>query len=209
MNQSCEIEFFFDCSSPWSYLAFHNIQPLAKSMDACIWWRPFMVGGVFNTVNPSVYALRQNEVPVKAAYGRKNLGDWANWSGLEIRFPPSVFPVNSAKAMRACLLLDREGGLPAFARSAYEAYFRDDIDISQDSGMRAVCAMANVDANFVMVAISDQALKEELRANGEELVRRGGFGSPTIFVGGDDMYFGNDSLPLVRASLERLRGRPK
>jgi 2-hydroxychromene-2-carboxylate isomerase len=37
------------------------------------------------------------------------------------------------------------------------------------------------------------------------LVRRGGFGSPTIFVNGDDMYFGNDRLVLVREAILRAR----
>ena len=71
--RTSEIEFFFDCSSPWSYLAFHNIQPLAASLDAHIRWRPFMVGGVFNTVNPTVYASREHSVPVKAAYVKKSM----------------------------------------------------------------------------------------------------------------------------------------
>ena len=60
------IEFFFDCSSPWTYLAFHNIQPLAKELGAEIIWRPILVGGIFNTVNPSVYAQRETPVPLKA-----------------------------------------------------------------------------------------------------------------------------------------------
>lgn len=203
-----EIEFFFDCSSPWTYLAFHNIQPLAASLDAQIRWRPFMVGGVFNTVNPTVYASRQHVVPAKAAYAKKSLRDWARWSGVEItRFPPSVFPVNSVKVMRACLVLDRDGRLPAFARAAFEAYFRDDIDISRDDGVRTVCAAAGVDADALLAAIADPAVKDELRANTDELIARGGYGSPTVFVGGDDMYFGNDHLPLVKAALLRLRAR--
>jgi 2-hydroxychromene-2-carboxylate isomerase len=40
-----------------------------------------------------------------------------------------------------------------------------------------------------------------LRANTDELVARGGFGSPTIFVNGTDMYFGNDRLVLVDRAL--------
>ena len=38
-----------------------------------------------------------------------------------------------------------------------------------------------------------------------EVIERGGFGSPTIFVGGEDMYFGNDRLPLVREAVLRRR----
>jgi 2-hydroxychromene-2-carboxylate isomerase len=95
----------------------------------------------------------------------------------------------------------REGRLPAFARAAFEAYFRDDVDISQDDGVRKVCAVAGVDADALLAAIADPAVRDELRANTDELIARGGFGSPTIFVG-DEMFFGNDRMPLVKAALE-------
>ena len=65
------IEFFFDCSSPWTYLAFHNIQPLAKEFGVEISWRPILVGGIFNSINPSVYASRETPVPLKARYRRR------------------------------------------------------------------------------------------------------------------------------------------
>jgi 2-hydroxychromene-2-carboxylate isomerase len=200
-----DLEFFFDCSSPWTYLAFHNIQPLAQELGATIRWKPFMVGGVFNTVNPTVYESRANPVPAKSAYMRKSMHDWARWSGVEVKFPPKVFPVNSVKVMRGCLVLDRDGRLPAFARAAFEAYWRDDLDISQDDVVREVCTRAGVDADALLAEIAQPTVKEALKANTEELVARGGFGSPTIFVCGDDMYFGNDHLPLVRAALERSR----
>lgn len=199
-----DIDFFFDCSSPWTYLAFHNIQPLAQELGATIRWRPFMVGGVFNTVNPTVYESRSNPVPAKRAYMIKSMEDWARWTGLQVNFPPKVFPVNSVKVMRGCLVMDREGRLPQFARAAFEAYWRDDRDISQDEVMKDICAAAGVDAAFLLNEISRQQVKDEVRANGDELIARGGFGSPTIFVG-DDMYFGNDHLPLVRAALAKVR----
>src|SRR5271155_2827712 len=113
------IEFFFDCSSPWTYLAFHNIQPMAAELGVEIVWRPILVGGVFNTVNPSVYASRETPVPQKARYMLKDLQDWARQAGLAIKMPPTVFPVNSVKVMRACFLLAPEGKLTAFATAAF------------------------------------------------------------------------------------------
>ena len=111
------IEFFFDCSSPWTYLAFHNIQPLAKELGVEISWRPILVGGIFNTVNPSVYAQRETPVPLKARYMKKDLADWARSAGLAIKMPPTVFPVNSVKAMRGCIWLgQREHGAVRDAR---------------------------------------------------------------------------------------------
>jgi 2-hydroxychromene-2-carboxylate isomerase len=197
------IEFFFDCSSPWTYLAFHNLQPLAAELDAPIRWRPILVGGVFNSVNPSVYASRDNPVPAKQAYMSKDLQDWARHAGLRIVFRPAVFPVNSVKAMRGCILLEPQGKLVAFATAVFEAYWGRDEDISQDAVLAQACRRVGADADAFFTGISQPAIKGQLKANTDELIRRGGFGSPTIFVNGCDMYFGNDRLPLVREALMR------
>jgi 2-hydroxychromene-2-carboxylate isomerase len=195
------IEVFFDCSSPWTYLAFHNIQPLAAEFGAQIVWRPILVGGVFNAVNPSVYESRQRPVPAKARYSGKDLQDWARLAGLAIKMPPSVFPVNSVKAMRMCLVLGDQ--LIPFATAVFEAYWGADQDISQDTVLREICARVGLDAEALLAAQAADDVKAQLRANTDAVMARGGFGSPTIFVGGTDMYFGNDRLPLVRAALER------
>jgi 2-hydroxychromene-2-carboxylate isomerase len=160
---------------------------------------------VFNAVNPSVYAARENPVPAKSAYAAKVLQDWARLAGLRIEFPPAVFPVNSVKAMRACVALGDSPRMIPFARAVFEAYFRDGQDISRDEAIRAICARVEIDADTLLAAIARSDVKERLRANTDELIARGGFGSPTFFVDGQDMYFGNDSLPLVRAALGARR----
>lgn len=197
------IEFFFDCSSPWTYLGFHNIQPLAADAKVPIRWRPILVGGVFNAVNPSVYAARDHPVPAKRDYQLKDLQDWARLAGLKIVMPPTVFPVNSVKAMRGCLWADAQGRLLPFATAVFEAYWGRDQDISQDAVLADVCARCGIDAPAFFAGIAQDDIKAQLKANTEELIRRGGFGSPTIFVNGDDMYFGNDRLPLLREALRR------
>jgi 2-hydroxychromene-2-carboxylate isomerase len=201
------IEFFFDCSSPWTYLGFQNIQPMAVELGASIRWRPILVGGVFNAVNPSVYASRDNPVPAKRAYLLKDLQDWARHSGLVIKNPPTVFPVNSVKAMRGCILLEPQGKLVPFAQAVFEAYWRDDRDISNDAVLSEACERAGGDVAAFFTGIARQEIKDALKVNTDELIRRGGFGSPTVFVNGDDMYFGNDRLAFVRDALLRGRGQ--
>src|SRR5262245_11052788 len=97
------IEFFLDSSSPWPFLAFENVQRLRQRIDFTIEWRPILVGGIFNTVNASVYENRAKPVPVKAHYYQKDLRDWARYTGIKIGSPP-VFPVNSVKAMRGAFV---------------------------------------------------------------------------------------------------------
>ena len=199
------IEFFFDCSSPWTYLAFHNIQPLASEFGEEISWRPILVGGIFNTINPSVYASREKPVEAKARYMKKDMADWARSAGLAIKMRPTVFPVNSVKAMRGCILLAPEGKLVAFARAVFEIYWGEDKDVSLDPVLSEVCARIGVDPQKFFAGIGEQAIKDQLKANTDEVMARGGFGSPTMFLDRTDMYFGNDRLPLVREALARRK----
>jgi len=200
------IEFFFDCSSPWTWLAFHNIQPLARELGVAVRWRPVLVGGIFNAVNPSVYEFRERGVKPKQDYLKKDLQDWARQAQLTLKFPPTVFPVNSVKAMRGCIVLDADGKLVPFATAVFEAYWSRDEDISQDAVLAGLCERVGVEPRRFFEGIAQPEVKAQLKANTDEVIARGGFGSPTIFVDGDDMYFGNDRLGLVRdAVLRRQR----
>ncbi len=196
------IDFYFDCSSPWTYLGFHRMEALAGELGVEVNWRPILVGGVFNAVNPSVQASRDNPVPAKDAYLAKDLADWAAYIALAIKWHPTVFPVNSVKAMRGCLVMAEAGKLPAFARAVFHAYWGEDRDISRNEVLMDVAAGLGVDGVALLEACGRDDIKAALRANTEGLIGRGGFGSPTIFVG-DDMYFGNDRIALVR---EAIRG---
>lgn len=199
------LEFFFDCSSPWTYLAFDRIEDLAADTGAILVWKPILVGGVFNAVNPSVYEQRAKPVPAKARYYVKDLADWVRRSGLRIG-TPKPFPVNSVKAMRGAFFALDAGCIAAYARAVFETYWGDLRDISQDEVLTDVVARVGLDRDAYFAAIASPAFKERLRATTEELVARGGFGSPTMFVDGDDMYFGNDRLVLVREALLRGAG---
>jgi 2-hydroxychromene-2-carboxylate isomerase len=196
------LEFFFDCSSPWTYLAFDQIEGVANRTQAELIWRPILVGGIFNTVNPTVYEQRSNPVPVKFRYYAKDLQDWARHGGITIG-SPSVFPVNSVKAMRGCFVAEAAGRLPAFARAVFEHYWGAGEDISQLPVLEAIVREVGLDPAAFFEQIGLPEIKQKLRDNTEELAERGGFGSPTLFVDGDDMYFGNDRLILVE---EALRG---
>jgi 2-hydroxychromene-2-carboxylate isomerase len=116
---------------------------------------------------------------------------------------PTVFPVNSVKAMRGCIWLGKD--MVPFARAVFEAYWGADKDISRDEVLTAICNSLGVDPQKFLAGIGDQAIKDQLKANTDEVMARGGFGSPTIFVDKTDMYFGNDRLPLIREALQRRR----
>lgn len=196
------LEFFFDCSSPWTYLGFTRIQPIAARLQVEIVWRPVLVGGVFNAVNRDVYERRANPDPRKAAYYEKDLRDWAGLAGIAIGKPP-VFPVRAVTVMRCCIAADEERLLVPFAREAFAAYWSRLEDISQDDVLAKVAEMAGLNGQRLLARSGESDIKARLKANTDELIARGGFGSPTMFVDGNDMYFGNDRLTLVEAALAR------
>ena len=115
-----KLEFFFDCSSPWTYLAFTRIHDVIARTGAEVVWRPILVGGVFNAVNKDVYERRANPDLRKASYYEKDLQDWAGHCGVAIGKPP-VFPVRSVAAMRCVIAAGEEGALCAFSRALFDA----------------------------------------------------------------------------------------
>jgi len=200
-----KLEFFFDCSSPWTYLAFERALDLFDDADVEIIWKPILVGGVFNAVNPGVYETRANPVPAKLAYSRKDMQDWARLAGLTIGQPP-VFPVNSVKAMRGAFYALDEDRLVPYTRAVFERYWSELDDISQDDVLASIVTSVGLDVDAYFKAITSTPYKDRLRETTDELMRRGGFGSPTMYLNRDDMYFGNDRLDLIKALLDRPGG---
>ncbi|MEM0953357.1 MAG: 2-hydroxychromene-2-carboxylate isomerase [Pseudomonadota bacterium] len=199
------IEFFYDLTSPWTYLAYTGVQPIVRKYQADIEWRPILVGGVFNAVNQELYAKREaafsNERQLK--HMLKDLADWAALRQIELRWP-EFHPASAVKCMRGCFVAEAAGKLLDYNLAVFEAYWGRCEDVSQDSVLMDIVDGLGLNPDTFLEDIQAQPVKDRLRANTDELITRGGFGSPTIFVNGDDMYFGNDRLPLLEAALSRL-----
>jgi 2-hydroxychromene-2-carboxylate isomerase len=198
------IDFYFDVSSPWTYLAFRNIQPMAAELNVAVDWRPVLVGGIFNTVNQRMYASREDSNSPRNRYILKDLQDCARQTGVTIVFPPKVFPVNSVKAMRGCIWLaqnsEAKHHLLAFMEAAFAAYFTRQEDLSQDEVLADICQSLCIDSHAFAEGIKQPGIKQILKDNTYEAIARGAFGVPSFFVG-DDMYFGNDRLDLLRVAV--------
>ena len=201
---SDRIELFYDLSSPWTYIAFHNLNGVTERTGASVCLRPILVGGVFNAVNPSVYAAREAADSPKLKHSWRVMKDWATLAGIEINFPSAFHPAKSINAMRmACTLVDNQDALAKFTRAAFESYFGAQENLDDPDVLVAVANKVGLDGDAMRVRSQTDAVKVLLRANTDEVIARGGYGSPTIFVDKIKMYFGNDQLPLVEFALNR------
>ena len=196
------IEFFYDLSSPWTRLAFHNIQPIATRAGATIRWRPFLVGGVFNAVNEDVYKARANPDNPKMRHAWTWLKQWAELAGVPMNFPSEHHPVKSVLGMRVCCALeDDQAALLQFSEAAFDAYYREQRNLDDPAVLAEIANGCGHDGAALVASAADQVVKDRLRANTEEAIARGAFGSPSIFVDETHMYFGNDQLPLAEQRL--------
>ena len=105
--------------------------------------------------------------------------------------------------MRCALAAQEEGKLVEFARACFKSYWSDNQDIASPTIINTVCSSAGLDADAILERAQLPAIKDRLRANTDEVIARGGFGSPTMFVNEAEMYFGNDRMELVEAALRR------
>lgn len=198
------VEFFYDLSSPWTYLAFTNLSGVLARTGAQARLRPILVGGVFNAVNQGVYAAREATDSRKLKHSWKVLKDWATLAGVEMNFPSQWHPAKSVNAMRmACALADDQQALWNFTKAAFESYFGRQENLDDMDVLVAVANGVGLDGEAMRGKSQTDEVKALLRSNTEEVIERGGYGSPTIFVDKTLMYFGNDQLPLVEAALQR------
>ena len=195
------IELYFDCSSPWTYLAFVEIISLSQRHELKIDFKPILVGGVFNNVNQDVYEFRKKPNPLKLKYSNDDLNLWSRVRGISIGLP-EVFPVNSVKAMRGCLFAKKENKLAKFANNIFQAYWTEGKDISQEELLFDIAKNSNLDIEEFKKFIASQEAKDLLIKNTDELIERGGFGSPTFFYK-EKMFFGNDRLHLLEEAITR------
>ena len=193
------VEFFFDLGSPASYLAYTQLPGMCRDADAELVYRPMLLGGVFQATGNASPAM----IPAKGRYMIRDLARFAERYGVPMRFNPH-FPINTLTLMRL-LVAVQSRQLERFD-DALQALFRaiwvDGVNMGDPAKVAGVLVAAGFDAAVLQAQIAEPAVKDALKATTEEAVKRGVFGAPTCFVGGE-MFFGQDRLDFVR---EALRG---
>ncbi len=197
------LEFFFDLSSPWTFIAFANLAGVEECTGVTAHLRPVLVGGIFNAVNQGVYESRAQLDNPKLVHTFRVMMDWGKHAGLDLIFPPPGHPAKSVLAMRmACAIEDDQQALRAFSKAAFSRFWLQGENLDDPATLIAAAGDAGLDGEALAAKTQEQAIKDALRANTDEAIERGAYGSPTIFVDEKFMYFGNDQLPLVEARLK-------
>ncbi len=187
------IEFYFDFSSPYSYLASELIDDLATKYGRKVKWRPMLLGATFAKTGGAPLT----SIPLKGDYSKRDFARSACYYGLPFRLPSS-FPKATQQAGRAYYWLhDRDcEQARAFAHAVFRAYFCDDRDIADVGVVLDIAASLGSDRDEMTAALNDPAIKERLKNETEAAIAKGIFGAPYIIVDGEP-FWGADRLPQI------------
>ncbi len=198
MPNANSIEFFFDFSSPYGYVASCQIDAIAERHDRKVVWRPFLMGAAMKLTGRKPLVMQ----PMVADYARTDLARSARRAGVKFSLP-DPFPVPTVAACRAYywLLEQDEEKAKSLAQALYVAYFVEGRNISEPEIVLEVASALGIDRDTLSAALQDPEVKAKLKQVTDDAVARGIFGSPFIIVDGEP-FWGNDRLREVDEWIE-------
>ncbi len=193
------IDFYFDFSSPYAYLAAQGIDEIGARHGREVRWRPYLMGAVFKRTG----ARPLVDQDMKGPYARHDLARSARRLGVPFRLPDD-FPFMSVAACRAFYWLteDDAAAAKALAKALLDKAFGQGEAVGPPAAVQAVAAEQGHDPEQVAAALADPAVKERLRAEVDAAIAAGVFGSPFFVVDGEP-FWGHDRMDHVEQWLAR------
>ncbi|RMD62233.1 MAG: 2-hydroxychromene-2-carboxylate isomerase [Alphaproteobacteria bacterium] len=184
------IEFYFDFSSPYGYLAAQRIDEVAAEHGRTVAWKPFLLGVAFKTTGQSPLL----DIPIKGDYARRDLARSARLFDIPFTLP-KPFPFMSVAACRAVYWLEERDPEAArdLCKALYSAAFGDGRSIAEPGQVAAVAAGLGHDEGDVLAAVQNPRVKDRLRSEVDAAIKKGVFGSPFFIVDGEP-FWGYDRL---------------
>ncbi len=192
------VEFFYDLSSPYAYLAHEEIGKISATYGATVMWRPLLLGGLFKKFGI-------DKAPILGASPNKQrvlMDDMYRWAALrDLPFAwPALFPLNAVRPLR--VLCQLEGPVHVkLASDLFRRYWGEGENIADAQVLHAILAAIGLDADALLAGAENPAVKQRLIDNTAEAFARGACGAPTFFVG-PHLVWGNDRMEFVSRLLQ-------
>jgi 2-hydroxychromene-2-carboxylate isomerase len=190
MQTASVIDFYFDFGSPTTYLAFCELSKVAERTGATISWHPVLLGGIFKLSGNQSPALN----PAKARWMVEDLQRWAALRGVPLR--PRGIPANTLALLRVAISLRDDPRFLSYCRAVFDGLWRDGLQLPEDAAFDSLLANCGLSRAEFDARSADPQARQALLLATEAAVKRGLFGVPTFFVGGQ-MHFGQDRIDWV------------
>jgi 2-hydroxychromene-2-carboxylate isomerase len=186
------IDFYFDFSSPYGYLASTKIEAIAARHGRLVAWRPFLIGALYKQLG--YVPLEQ---PGKRAYLLHDVPRSARAMGMALSFPPSFPEALIAPARAVYWIADRAPQAAGpFAAAAFRAYWAEGRNLADPQVVADIAARHGFARDDVLAALADSVVKERLKTETDAAIANKIFGSPFIVIDGEP-FWGADRLDQV------------
>ena len=196
-TMSDTIEFYFDFSSPFGYLASERIEAIAEKHGRRIVWHPILLGAVFKVTGQAPLT----EAPLKGDYSILDFSRSAREHQIDYKHP-ELFPIASVAACRATLWLrdhddaSLSGRTANFIHAVFRAFFTQGLDITDRTVLTDLATLLGLPAEQMALAMGEQSVKDALRREVDEAIAKGIFGSPMMIVD-EEPFWGHDRLEQI------------
>jgi 2-hydroxychromene-2-carboxylate isomerase len=196
---SAPLDFWFDFASPYGYLASTRIDDIAARHGRTVRWRPILLGAVFK-VSGMKPVMDQ---PLRGEYLIHDVPRFARLLGVPLTMPAKV-PLNGLAACRAFWWLEPSDPAKAhaLAKAIYHAHWGEGRDVAAAEQVAEVAAPLGIPAADLIAGVQEPLVKDRLRAETDEAIRRGVFGAPFIQIDGES-FWGADRLDQIDQWLGR------
>jgi len=191
------LSFYYDYISPYTYMAWTQLDPLASATGASVSYRPFNLRQLMPLVGNRPTTV---ECANKGRYAFRDLGRWAGRYGVPFAMNPNWGKFDHSPMLRGALAALDQGVIEAYNRAMFAAMWAEGANLGERSVFTSVLDRAGLNGAAITEVAFSTECQDQLDRNVKEAAERGVFGSPTFFVG-DDQYFGNDRLDFVREAL--------
>lgn len=185
------LDFWFDFSSVYSFLAAMRISPLAKDAGVAVTWKPFLLGPLFQAqgLKDSPFNL----FPVKGQHMIRDVARIAEELGVGFKWPDK-FPQSSVLAARVGIVGLKESWGEDYSREVFQAEYSRNEDISDQTVIGGILTKMKLNVAEIAAKAQSDEIKAELRDNTAEAQKRGFFGAPTFTTASGELFWGNDRL---------------
>ena len=189
------IDFYFDFSSPYSYIASEWIEALAARHGRTVNWKAILLGATFQAAELKSPVSH----PIKREYSLRDFERSARFAGVPISLP-TKFPISTQNAARLFWWLNAKRDTTAshWARHCLRAYFARGVDLSDAEALKGLAVEFGLDAQEAEGVWNDPQWKLHLKAANDAAIAAGIFGAPSFVIDGEP-FWGNDR----RSQIER------
>ena len=190
------VTFCFDFGSPYSYLAYNNLNSIREAGGE-VTIMPVLLGGIFKATGNQPPATVQK----KGEYMFKDINRWSKKLDIPFKMNP-YFPILTVPHMRGAVLAQRENILEKYMQVMFEAIWVKAMNLNDQEILTNIAEKSGIDPNQFAEEISSNEIKNKLRENTEFAISKGAFGVPTYYLD-DEMFWGIDSVKFLLDDLKK------